>query len=153
MRRLVKIVSPEEWEKWNKSQKSFYFSSIRNTDEDPFKGKPIYAEALLKGEEMKGMLKKALDTANANMDDRTLRLDNIYFETGSSKLSIESEIALNILKEPFDQYPILQETVSCNTANFGDLTLNMKLSHVPSRAVKNILNSNVTTGEEIKTYR
>jgi cytochrome c oxidase subunit 2 len=39
MRRLVKIVSPEEWEVWNRSQKSYYMTSIRNTDEDPLKGK------------------------------------------------------------------------------------------------------------------
>ncbi|MBK9221687.1 MAG: OmpA family protein [Saprospiraceae bacterium] len=151
MRRLVKIVSPEEWEKWNKSQKSFYFSSIRNTDEDPFKGKPIHAEALLKGEEMKGMLKKALDTANANMDDRTLRLDNIYFETGSSKLSIESEIALNILKETFDQYPKLKVEVSGHTDNVGDLSLNMKLSQERALAVKDFLVSKGIPGDKISS--
>ncbi|MGB3086085.1 MAG: OmpA family protein, partial [Saprospiraceae bacterium] len=151
MRRLVKIVSPEEWEKWNKSQKSFYFSAIRNTDEDPFKGKPIHAEALLKGEEMKGMLKKALDTANANMDDRTLRLDNIYFETGSSKLSIESEIALNILKETFDQYPKLKVEVSGHTDNVGDLSLNMKLSQERALAVKDFLVSKGIPGDKISS--
>lgn len=47
MRRVVKIVSPEEWEKWNAQQKSFYFSSIRDTDADPFKGQKLDSESKL----------------------------------------------------------------------------------------------------------
>lgn len=139
MRRLVKIVTPEEWEVWNKSQKSYYFTSIRNTDEDPFKGKPIKSELMMKGEEMKSMLKKALDTANTNLADRTLRLDNIYFETGSSNLSAESEVALDILKQTFDQYPKLKVEISGHTDNVGELPMNMKLSQDRASAVKNFL--------------
>lgn len=53
MRRLVKIVTPEEWEIWNKSQKSYYMTSIRNTDEDPFKGKPVKADPPVQQQENK----------------------------------------------------------------------------------------------------
>lgn len=41
MRRLVKIVSEEEYQEWLKKQNSFYLSSIRDTEEDPYKGKSL----------------------------------------------------------------------------------------------------------------
>lgn len=141
MRRLVKIVSPEEWEVWNKAQKSYYFSSIRNTDEDPFIGKPINSEALIKGEELKELLKKALDTSNTNPADKILQLDNIYFETGSAKLTEESEIALQILKQTFDQHPKLRVEISGHTDNIGELANNLKLSKDRAEAVKDYLSN------------
>ncbi len=149
MRRLVKVVTPEEWEVWNKSQKSYYFSSIRNTDEDPFKGKPLKAELMMKGEEMKSLLKKAFDTTNTNVSDRTLRLDNIYFETGSAKLSDESEIALEILKQTFDQYPKLKVEISGHTDNVGELPMNMKLSQDRAISVEAILISKGINSDRI----
>ncbi len=39
MRRLVRIVSDSEYNEWLAQQKSYYLSQIRNTDNDPFKGK------------------------------------------------------------------------------------------------------------------
>jgi cytochrome c oxidase subunit 2 len=39
MRRVVRIVSEVEYQAWLSQQKSYYLTSIRNTDEDPFKGK------------------------------------------------------------------------------------------------------------------
>jgi len=41
MRREVKIVSQEEYNKWLSEQKSFYLTSIRNTVDDPNKGKKL----------------------------------------------------------------------------------------------------------------
>ncbi len=41
MRRLVKIVSEEEYQEWLKKQTSFYLGSIRDTEEDPYKGKAL----------------------------------------------------------------------------------------------------------------
>jgi len=38
MRRQVDIVTQEEYEKWLSEQKSYYMSSIRNTEDDPFIG-------------------------------------------------------------------------------------------------------------------
>lgn len=41
MRRPVRIVTPEQYETWLKSQKSYYMSTVRNTDTDPNKGKVL----------------------------------------------------------------------------------------------------------------
>ncbi len=151
MRRVVKIVSPEEWEIWNKTQKSYYFSSIRNTEEDPFIGKPVMSEALMKGEALKEMLKVALDTAMTNATERILQLDNIYFESGSATLQKESEIALNILKESFDKNPKLKVEISGHTDNTGEVTANLKLSQDRAQAVKDYLVTNGVKAEQIMT--
>ncbi len=142
MRRLVKVVSQEEWEKWNASQKSFYLTNVRNTDEDPFKGQPLEYEAKMKTEEFKINLKKALDTANVKAEDRVIQLDNIYFETGSADINKLSEIGLAVLKETFSQYPKLKVEISGHTDNVGDAALNQKLSVDRANAVKNYLVNN-----------
>lgn len=38
MRRIVRIVSEEEYQEWLAQQSSYYLGNIRNGDEDPFKG-------------------------------------------------------------------------------------------------------------------
>ncbi|MBK8955526.1 MAG: cytochrome c oxidase subunit II [Saprospiraceae bacterium] len=76
MRRVVKIVSPEEWEKWHASQKSFYMTSIRNTEEDPFAGKPIKADAMMKSDSLDTNKANSVDSAAAKSPaDTTLKLN------------------------------------------------------------------------------
>jgi cytochrome c oxidase subunit 2 len=41
MRKIVRIVTPEEYETWLKTQNSFFLTSIRNTEEDPYNGKAL----------------------------------------------------------------------------------------------------------------
>jgi cytochrome c oxidase subunit 2 len=41
MRRIVRIVSEEEYEDWLAEQEPYYFTAIRNTDADPFKGQVL----------------------------------------------------------------------------------------------------------------
>jgi cytochrome c oxidase subunit II len=50
MRRLVRIVSEEEYKDWLAEQSSYYLGNIRNGDEDPLKGQAIPIEAGLKPE-------------------------------------------------------------------------------------------------------
>ena len=41
MRRIVEVVSEEEYEAWLTEQKSFYMTQVRNTEYDPFKGQEL----------------------------------------------------------------------------------------------------------------
>ncbi len=136
MRRLVRIVTPEEYEKWLKTQKSYYLSSIRNTDDDPFLGKPVSIELKSEAESLKSSLMKALDTSNTNIADRTLNLNNIYFEIGSANLTKESDYALNVLEDAFKQYPNLKVELAGHTDNVGDASANMTLSQQRASSVK-----------------
>lgn len=42
MRRIVEIVTRDEYNVWLASQKSFYMTNIRNTADDPYKGKNYF---------------------------------------------------------------------------------------------------------------
>ena len=44
MKRIVEIVTREEYEAWLANQTSFYQTNIRNTDADPFKGKKLKSD-------------------------------------------------------------------------------------------------------------
>ena len=46
MRRVVRIVSEEEFQAWLAQQQSYYTTSIRNTEEDPFNGIPLPGETV-----------------------------------------------------------------------------------------------------------
>ena len=46
MRRVVRIVSEEEYTQWLSEQQPYYPTSIRNTEEDPFNGIPLPGEAV-----------------------------------------------------------------------------------------------------------
>lgn len=151
MRRLVKVVSPEEYDKWMATQKSFYLSSIRNTDADPFIGKPLKMELKNQATELQSALTKALDTSNHSSADRTLNLNNIYFETGSAKLSAESEFALEVLSEAFTKYPKLMVEINGHTDNVGDAASNLNLSQQRAQSVKDYLTNKNVSGDRIKT--
>jgi cytochrome c oxidase subunit 2 len=51
MRRLVKIVSEEEYNDWLAQQSSYYYSNIRNTADDPLKGQTLPGDAPVQQEE------------------------------------------------------------------------------------------------------
>ncbi|MBK9213728.1 MAG: cytochrome c oxidase subunit II [Saprospiraceae bacterium] len=53
MRKVVKIVSPKEYEEWFNKQNSVYFSTVRNTDDDPNKGKVLAGEPITTSVETK----------------------------------------------------------------------------------------------------
>jgi cytochrome c oxidase subunit 2 len=138
MRRLVKVVTPEEFEKWYAAQKSFYSTSVKGTDEDPFKGKNVNMELEAKAKELEAAINKAMDTA-ATDASRTLQIDNIYFETGASSLSPDSDLALGVIGNAFTKYPNLKVEISGHTDNVGDEKANQKLSEDRALAVKSAL--------------
>jgi outer membrane protein OmpA-like peptidoglycan-associated protein len=107
------------------------------------------AESMIKVDEMKGMLNKAMDTSNHNAADKTILLDNIYFETGSSKLDVQSEATLDALKEAFDQHPGLKAEIGAHTDNTGDAAANKKLSQERANAVKDYLTNKGIASDRI----
>ncbi|NOT36099.1 MAG: OmpA family protein [Saprospiraceae bacterium] len=151
MRRLVRVVSPEEYEKWLTTQKSYYLTSIRNTDDDPFKGKPLGVELKSEAEKLRTSLKKAIDPKNTNVADKTLNLNNIYFETGSATLSKESEYALKVILDALNENSNLKLEVSGHTDNVGDPASNLLLSQQRAASVKSFLSSNGIEGSRINT--
>ncbi len=136
MRRVVEIVTPEEYERWLSTQKSYYETSIKGTEDDPMKND---AEARRKAE--KAEFEAALSKAMAEKDaaKRVFNLNHIFFETGSDKLTDESHYELDNLASALEANPATKIELSGHTDNVGQPASNLDLSKRRAAAAVNYL--------------
>ncbi|MBR9920631.1 MAG: OmpA family protein [Bacteroidetes bacterium] len=137
MRRVVRVVSEEEYEEWLAEQSSYYMGSIRNTDEDPLKGQLLDVEIGMRKQEFEDKL--ALARAAEDAADRIVRLDYVFFETGSANLTDLSRYELQNVAASMEQYPDMTIEVAGHTDNTGDAAANQSLSESRALAVYNYL--------------
>jgi cytochrome c oxidase subunit II len=141
MRRVVRIVTQEEYDAWLAKQQSYYQSSIRGKASDPNKGKLLDFEIQQNRETLNMSVEKALvDTgippAAGAPDLKTIRLDFVQFESGSTALTADSKYQLNDLAEILKKYPQLRIEVGGHTDNVGDAAANRVLSQQRADAVR-----------------
>ncbi len=144
MRRLVRIVSQEEYDAWLSKQKSYYQSSIRNTADDPNVGKLLDFEIQQNRDALNMSVEKALvDTGipaaaqtGTGVDLKTIRLDFVQFKSGSDSLTADSKFQLDDLVEILKNYPQLRIEVGGHTDNTGDPAANRTLSQKRADIVK-----------------
>lgn len=140
MRKVVKVVSEEEYEEWLKGQNSYYMTSIRGSEEDPLIGQLLPAEIEARQEEFSMEVEKALaDTSGAA---RTIVLKNLTFETGSANLADVSRFELQNLLDVLKQRSSMRIRVSGHTDNQGDAAANQTLSQQRAEAVVKYLVDN-----------
>ncbi len=132
MRRIVRIVSEEEYNAWLEKQQSYYASNIRNKDIDPNKGKLLDFEILQNREALNMSIEKAtVDTGIPvadGIDLKTIRLDFVQFEPGSNILTTDSKYQLNDLAEILKKYPQIRIELRGHTDNVGVPAANRMLS-------------------------
>lgn len=137
MRRLVRIVSQEEYEEWLNQQQSYYLTSIRNSEEDPFAGKVLDIEIGMRKEAFNSKLETEL--AKPDTVDRIIPLNFISFQTGSAVLTPESKYELENVKEALDKYPSMKIELAGHTDNTGEAAANLELSQRRAAAVYDFL--------------
>ncbi len=138
MRRILKIVSQEEYDAWIKAQESFYLTQVRGKEGDPNIGKVLPIEVRQRAQEFTTNLKKAVESTEAT--DRTLKLNYINFKTGSAELTDDSQYELtNLVNALVNDYPNLIIQVAGHTDNVGESAANMQLSSARAAAVTNFL--------------
>ncbi|MFZ1703700.1 MAG: OmpA family protein [Saprospiraceae bacterium] len=139
MRRIVEIVTRDEYNTWIAQQKSFYMANIRNTDADPNKGKKLFSFEIKEREkELK------VDFQNVLSDSATTKivsLKHVFFETGSDKLSDLSKYELDNLAKLLSASGSTKIELSGHTDNVGDQTLNQELSQNRANSVMNYLSA------------
>ncbi len=74
------------------------------------------------------------ETAAAKFD-----LNNVFFDTGSANLKVESKLELNILAEILKKYETATIEVAGHTDNVGNPDSNLSLSDARANSVKNYL--------------
>ncbi|MDB5105650.1 MAG: hypothetical protein JWP91_3339 [Fibrobacteres bacterium] len=83
------------------------------------------------------------DMENQLLTTGLLVMDAVYFETGKTDISINSQPYLNMLAKMLTKYPKLQIEVGGHTDNVGSETYNQRLSEGRARAVMTYMVSQV----------
>ncbi len=133
MRRIFEVVPYDEWKAWMAEQSSFYLQSIRNTDEDPYKGKLLEVEVKQRREEFNTNVEKALSAENDA--DKVVRLNYVTYETGSANLSGHSKYELNNVADILKKHPQMTIEIAGHTDNVGDPQFNLTLSQQRAESV------------------
>lgn len=137
MRRVVRIVSEEEYNAWLAKQQSYYLSNIRGKDSDPNKGKLLEVEIKANRESLYTMVEQTLaDSAGAA---KAIRLEYLQFDDGASSLTADSRYQLSDLADVLKKYPRLSIEISGHTDNVGDPAANLKLSQARANSVREAL--------------
>lgn len=154
MRKVLKVVSDAEYEKWLSEQTSFYVSSVRNTDVDPYKGQLLDFEISARSKEFSAAFDKLMESSNVNATESAnassdvnsasnsgsselmLRLKNIHFKTGSSELTDDSKYEIDNVVAAMNKYPNISAEISGHTDNVGEADMNMNLSQARAAQVK-----------------
>jgi len=133
MRRIFEIVTEEEYENWLATQKSFYFSSVRGTDEDPYGNRLFDSEIRERKQVFRDAYTKALETIEPM--DKIIRLDNITFNTGSATLTPLSKYELTNVMEVMNENQNLTIELGGHTDSSGGDEANMTLSNQRAQEV------------------
>lgn len=148
MRRVVRIVEQEEYDKWLAEQQSYYMSTIRNTDDDPFKGQVLPVEIKMREKEFSSAVQKALSAEKP--EEKIIRLNYINFETGSATLTEDSKYELDNLVGVLGQYPNMTIELAGHTDNVGDPKSNQSLSQSRAQSVYTYLTSKGIDGSRLR---
>jgi cytochrome c oxidase subunit 2 len=148
MRRIFKIVSQEEFDEWYKKQESFYLTQIRGKEDDPNKDKVLDIEVRQRAQDFSENLKKAVESTN--LEEKTLPLNYINFETGSATLTANSKYELDNLVTAMNAYPALTIEVAGHTDDVGEPTSNLTLSAARAASVVNYVTNRGIAGTRLK---
>ncbi len=138
MRRILRIVSQEEYDNWRNGLKSTYLTNIRHTEYDPFTSDTLLAAEI---KARKGQLVSEFTTAMETEDStaRIVNLRHVFFETGSSTLRSYSKYELENLAGLLKSNGGFDVELSGHTDSQGDDNSNMVLSQARAKVVRDYL--------------
>jgi len=135
MRKVLKVVTKEEYAEWAAEQKSTYFSSIRNKEFDPRKGQLLNAEIKQRKKELTSSFNEALKSDSINL----IRLEHVFFKTGSAELADNSKYELDNLSTLMKANGTVKVELGGHTDSQGDDDGNMNLSNRRASSVMDYL--------------
>jgi cytochrome c oxidase subunit 2 len=135
MRRILKIVSREEYNDWLAGQESTYMTTVRGKDSDPRKGQLLDIEIKERAKELKSDFQNAL--SSESKDDKTILLKHVFYNTGSAALSDLSKYELDNLTGILKANPTVKVELAGHTDSQGDESSNLELSKNRAQNVMN----------------
>ena len=135
MKKIVEIVSEEDYNKWLKTQRSTYFTSgVRFSDEDPYKNDLFDNEDREQAADFKTTFESTLKA-----EDKTIILNKVEFVTGGSELTQLSRYQVAYLANELKRNPNVRIELAGHTDNTGSDAGNLALSDSRAKVVYNLL--------------
>jgi cytochrome c oxidase subunit II len=129
MRKIVRIVNEDEYQKWLSDKKAFYTENV--------KGKIKAGEyTWYKGDgEAHAPEVFSIEAVTEAKVGEVLELNNVTFATGSGNLTSASSKELDLVVEAMTKNPTMTVEVGGHTDNVGDAAKNKALSEARAKAV------------------
>ncbi len=137
MKKKVVIVEQAEYDQWLRSQQSFYLTTIRNSDDDPYKDQLFDFEVEARKGEFDDALQSALDAEDPAA--KTVLLKYVFFETGSNVLTPLSRYELDNVVTAMQNNSSLEIELAGHSDNTGSTDTNQTLSQSRADAVAQYL--------------
>jgi cytochrome c oxidase subunit 2 len=137
MRLPVKVVSEQEYEAWAAKQPSYYMSTIRNSEEDPYTEILFESEISQRKAEFNEKLESALTAESP--EEKAFELEHVKFQTGLTELTPLSRYELDNIVEAMAKYPEMRVELAGHTDNTGEEESNQTLSENRAQVVFNYL--------------
>jgi cytochrome c oxidase subunit 2 len=152
MRRIVEVVTREEFDTWLAGQKSFYATNIRGTKADPWAGKKLFkSEVRARELELKNSVKAIMDDTTGTANN-TIALTQIYFADSTSNLDAAmSAPELDNLITLMSSYSTMKIEIAGNVSGSADSAAALKMAQLKSDAIKNYLVSKGVSAARIVT--
>lgn len=147
MKKVVRIVSQEEYDVWLSEQQSFYLSTIRGSENDPFISELFDFEISERREEFNTRVETAL--ASEKPEDKILAFQYVNFETGSAQLTALSRYELDNLVEVLNKNPEMRIQLAGHTDNTGEPEANLTLSQNRAQSVLTYLTGKGITNDRL----
>lgn len=134
MRKVVKIVTQEEYDEWLATQQSYFLTSpVRGSENDPWKDRLFGPEIEAQRAELNDDVLKAIrDTIPEN---KIVRLKYVKFETGSNRLTALSKYQLSDVADVLKNFPNMTIELAGHTDTTGEADANLVLSQNRAQAV------------------
>lgn len=128
MRRVLKVVTREEYNVWLAGQKSFYLNNIRGTENDPIenRNKLFGPEISMRNKELTSDIENIVTSEDATSN--VVQLRNVFYNTGAATLDNRSQYELDHLSALLKKYSSLKVELAGHTDSVGDDDMNMNLS-------------------------
>lgn len=137
MYKKVRVVEPEEYERWAAEQQSYYLQNIRGKEEDPLKDQLLEVEILERRQQFADSFQAAVEAELAA--EKVVTLNYVQFATGSADLTPLSTYELDNLYQMLRQSPELVVEVGGHTDVTGAAADNQVLSQQRAEVVRNYL--------------
>ncbi len=126
MRKKLRIVEEGEYRRWLREQNSYYLSTIRGSEDDPYSEQLFDFELEARKVQFDDAFNAALAAEDAAA--RIVQLQYVYFQTGSADLTPLSEYELDNLVAALQANPTVTIELGGHTDNTGDAETNLSLS-------------------------